>query len=100
MGPVNPPADRTGSWNAPSRFTSNLLWRVREYGVEPVLDAADRQRIKDDLIFWRAAVVVLVPDSRNGDVLLATLTDALGRPQLIGGVDVWDVRSLPVPPPG
>jgi len=100
MGPVNPPTDLTGSWNAPSRFTSNLLWRVREYGVPAVLSATDRQQIKDDLIFWRAAVVVLVPDSRNGDALLATLTDALGKPQLIGGVDVWDVRSLPVPPRG
>jgi hypothetical protein len=100
MGPVNPPADRTGSWNAPSRFTSNLLWRVREYGVRAVIDDTDRQRIKDDLIFWRAGVVVLTPNSRNGGALLATLTDALGKPQLIGGVEVWDMRSLPVPPAG
>ena len=79
MGPANPPADHTGSWNAPTRFTSTLLWRVREYGVRPVITDADRQQIRADLIFWRAAVVVLVPNSRNGDVLLATLTDALGR---------------------
>ena len=100
MGPVNPPTDRTGSWNAPTRFTSYLLWRVREYGVVPVINDTDRQKIKDDLTFWRAAVVVLVPDSRNGDALLTTLTEALGQPRLIGGVEVWDVRSLPVPPAG
>jgi len=98
MGPANPPADLTGSWNAPSRFTSYLLWRVREYGVPAVLGAADRQRIRNDLIFWRAGVVVLIPDSRNGDALLTTLRDALGEPRLVGGVEVWDMRSLPVPP--
>jgi hypothetical protein len=98
MGPVNPPTDHTGSWNAPPRFTSDLLYRVREYGIRPRLTAADRARITADLIFWRAAVVVLVPDSRNGDDLLATLTDALGPPQQVGGVQLWDVRSLAVPP--
>jgi hypothetical protein len=65
-----------------------------------VINDTDRQKIKDDLTFWRAAVVVLVPDSRNGDALLTTLTDALGPPRLIGGVEVWDVCSLPVPPAG
>ena len=98
MGPVNPPADRTGSWNAPRRYTSDLLWRVREYGWRPVLTAADRAAVRADLIYWRAAVVVLVPDSRNGPALRATLVDALGPPQEIGGVDLWDVRYLPVPP--
>jgi hypothetical protein len=98
MGPVDPPADHTGSWNAPRRYTSDLLWEVREYGLRPVLTESDRAKITGDLIFWRAAVVVLVPDSRNGAALRDTLVDALGQPQLIGGVDVWDVRYLAVPP--
>ena len=98
MGPAGPPGDRTGSWNAPRRFTSDLLWRVREYGETPDLTAVDRSRITADLIFWRAAVVVLVPHSRNGDALLATLTSALGPPRPVGGVEIWDVRELPVPP--
>ncbi|MFG1993294.1 hypothetical protein ACGFJ7_25275 [Actinoplanes sp. NPDC048988] len=97
MGPANPPENNTGSWSAPPRFTSNVLWRVREYGIRPQLTAADRARITEDLIFWRAAVVVLVPNSRNGDDLLATLTDALGPPQQVGGVEIWDVRYLAVP---
>jgi hypothetical protein len=100
MGPANPPGDLTGSWNAPRRFTSDLLWRVREYGEIPELTAVDRSRITADLIFWRAAVVVLVPHSRNGDALLATLASALGPPRLVGGVQIWDVRGLQVPPPG
>ena len=99
MGPANPPGDETGSWNAPPRFTSNLLWRVREFGQEPRLTSADHRHAVDDLIFWRAAVVVLVPGSRNADVLQRTVTDLLGRPpEQVGGVLLWDVRDLPVPP--
>jgi hypothetical protein len=41
---------------------------------------------------------VLIPNSRNGDVLLATVTDALGPPQTAGGVQFWNVRDLPVAP--
>jgi hypothetical protein len=99
MGPANPPGDETGSWSAPPRFTSNLLWRVREFGQEPRLTTADHDHAVTDLIFWRAAVVVLVPGSRNVDVLQRTLTDLLGRqPERVGGVLLWDVRDLPVPP--
>ncbi|HET6482690.1 MAG TPA: hypothetical protein VFG35_22020 [Actinoplanes sp.] len=97
MGPVNPPADHTGSWNAPRRFTSDLLWRVREFGERPPLTAGDKARITEDLIFWRAAVVVLIPNSRNEAPLLDTLTAALGPPQQVGGVRLWDVRYLAVP---
>ncbi|GGK71398.1 glycosyltransferase 87 family protein [Mangrovihabitans endophyticus] len=96
MGPVNPPEDRTGSWSAPRRFTSDLLRQVGEYGREPVLGAADRRAARRDLAYWRAAVVVLVPDGRNGAVLQATVTDLVGRgPQRVGGVLLWDVRDLP-----
>jgi hypothetical protein len=98
MGPVDPPWDYTGSWNAPHRFTSDLLTWVREYGQVPALTATERATITGDLVYWRAAVVVLVPDSRNGGPLLATLTDALGPPQLVGGVQIWDLRDLPVSP--
>jgi hypothetical protein len=98
MGPENPPDDRTGSWNAPRRYTSTLLTNVRANGRVPELTAAAKQRILADLTFWRAGVVVLVPNSRNGDALLATLTEALGKPTFVGGVQVWDMRYLPVAP--
>jgi hypothetical protein len=99
MGPANPPGNDTGSWNAPPRFTSNLLWRVREYGQAPQLTSADVNHAVTDLIFWRAAVVVLIPGSRNGELLERTVTELLGRPpQEVGGVLLWDVRDLPVPP--
>jgi hypothetical protein len=99
MGPQNPPENITGSWHAAPRFTSNLLWRVGEYGRMPQLTPADYRHAIEDLTYWRAAVVVLVPDSRNGDLLRTTLTDLLGQqPQRVGGVLLWDVRDLPVPP--
>jgi hypothetical protein len=99
MGPANPPANDTGSWNAPPRFTSTLLWQVREYGRVPAVTDADRARAREDLIFWRAAVVVLIPGSRNEGPLGTTLTGLLGRePQRAGGVLFWDMRELPVPP--
>lgn len=90
MGPVNPPADRTGSWDAPVRFTSDLLWRVREYGQVPVVTAADRRAFAADLTYWRAGVVVLIPDSRNGPQLSRTVAALFGRPpQTVGGVQLW-----------
>lgn len=99
MGPADPPGNLTGSWNAPHRPTSVLLWKVREYGQIPPLTPEDRSAAVADLTYWRAAVVVLVPGSRNVDALGVTLTDLLGRgPQQVGGVLLWDVRDLPVPP--
>ncbi|GAA2646429.1 hypothetical protein [Paractinoplanes durhamensis] len=97
MGPANPPADDTGSWSAPPRWTSQLLWWVRESGKMPVMTEGMKIRVKQDLTYWRAAVVVLVPNTRNGNLLQAVLTSALGEPQLVGGVQIWDVRYLPVP---
>jgi hypothetical protein len=101
MGPANPPADDTGSWSAPPRPTSTLLWRVREYGRPVPVTADTRRAAIDDLVFWRAAVVVLIPGSRNGDLLEDTVTELLQRqPRQVGGVLLWDVRDLPVPPAG
>jgi hypothetical protein len=94
MGPANPPADDTGSWNAPRRFTTDLINQILVYGQQPVITDADRQAFAADLVFWRAAVVVLVPDSPHGDVLRATLSGLFGRPaQRIGGVELWSVPS-------
>jgi hypothetical protein len=92
MGPAQPPFDDTGSWNAPPRFGSALLVGVGETGVRPVLTDADRQAFTADLTYWRAAVVVLVPNARNVDQLRATLVDLLGRPpRLVGGVQLWQI---------
>jgi hypothetical protein len=95
MGPANPPADRTGSWNAPPRFTSDLLERVGRDGRVPVITAADRQAFAADLRFWRAGAVVLVPGAAYESQLQATLTELFGKlPRVVGGVKLW------IPPPG
>lgn len=94
MGPANPPADETGSWNAPPRYTSTMLQYVQTLGVAPPITDAERTAFRHDLAFWRAGVVVLVPDSRNGAALQATLTGLFGRPpELVGGAEVWPVPS-------
>ncbi len=92
MGPADPPADDTGSWRAPARFTNDLLVRVQLTGVEPYLTDSDRKRIADDLTYWKAAVVVLVPQAKNANVLRATLVDALGQSKSVGGVEIWVVE--------
>ena len=75
MGPVDPPADTTGSWAAPRRPTSDLLGGSRHRGTA----GGHRGRPAGggaDLVFWRAAVVVLV-EHRYGGALQATVTDLL-----------------------
>ena len=95
MGPADPPGDRTGSWNAPHRFTSDLLERVGRNGLVPVVTAADRQAFAADLRFWRAGAVVLVPGDAHEAQLRSTLTGLFGRPPtVVGGVELW------IPPPG
>ncbi|KHD79087.1 hypothetical protein MB27_00065 [Actinoplanes utahensis] len=89
MGPARPPFDDTGSWSAPHTYTSRLLLNVQMYNRPPV--AVDRAAVLADLAYWRAAVVVLVPGVRNGDLLRTVLVGALGEPQWVGGVEIWRV---------
>ena len=84
MGPANPPADRTGSWNAPPRFTSDLLARVGRDGLVPVITAADRQAFDADLRFWRAGAVVLVPGEAH-EAQLRSHADRAVRPTSADG---------------
>jgi hypothetical protein len=98
MGPANPPLNRTGSWNAAPRRTSDLLRIAGAYGRMPVVTVADRMAARADLTYWRAAVVVLVPGTPHHDLLASLVTDLLGEsPRQVGGVQLWDVRDL-VPP--
>ncbi|HWS31975.1 MAG TPA: hypothetical protein VN408_04445 [Actinoplanes sp.] len=90
MGPADPPYDDTGSWRAPHRYASELLWSVREYGVVP---AVDRDRFLADLDYWQAGVVVLIPGSRNEAALKSVLVEVLGRSQTVGGVELWPIPS-------
>jgi hypothetical protein len=100
MGPANPPATITGSWNAAPRRTSDLLRLAGAYGRMPVVTVSDRMSAVADLTYWRASVVVLVPGTPHHDLLQSIITDLLGKaPQPVGGVQLWDVRDI-VPPSG
>ncbi|MEU7902491.1 hypothetical protein [Actinoplanes sp. NPDC049118] len=92
---MGPAADGTGSWNAAPRPTSDLLRIAGAYGQMPVLTDADRRSAITDLTYWRAAVVVLVPGTPNHDLLEDVVSGLLGSaPREVGGVLLWDVRSL------
>jgi hypothetical protein len=95
MGPVDPPSDLTGSWNAPRRPTATLLTSVQVYGSKPVLTEVNREDAVADLTYWRAGVVVLDPSAVQHDLVEDVLTDLIGaEPQEIGGAQVWDVRGI------
>jgi hypothetical protein len=81
-------------YGSPSRPTSTLLDRVARTGAPPAVTDTDRRDAVEDLRFWRASVVVL-GDVPNRNALRATVRALLGQePRLVGGVWVWDVRSL------
>ena len=63
MGPANPPDDVTGSWNARPATHLRPAAHAGAYGQVPVIRPSDRQAAIADLTYWRAAVVVLVPET-------------------------------------
>jgi hypothetical protein len=94
IGPRNPPADLTSTWHAFPTYTSTQIGNVQASGRPPKPSEWRSRLIRQDLHFWKAGVVVLMPDARNHDAVLTLLTGALGRPQQGGGVDYWDTRYL------
>jgi hypothetical protein len=93
VGP-NGPHDKRGRYGAIHRPTASLLAKVHDDGEIPQIGDAERQDALDDLRGWRADVVVL-PSGKNEDALQATVDLLLRKPsRYIGGVWVWDVRSL------
>jgi len=63
-------------------------------GVRTPITPRRRALVVADLRYWRAAIVVLLPGSRNEPALRQVLTGVLGAPLLVGGVELWDVRAL------
>nr|WP_296075946.1 hypothetical protein [uncultured Actinoplanes sp.] len=95
MGPKDEPDDITASWSAPRRYASGLFLDVRRTGVAPDMSDWRGRLVRQDLSFWKAGVVVLMPGVTHREALRKTLVGALGEPQRAGGVDFWDTRSLP-----
>jgi hypothetical protein len=92
---LGPPAGGQGRalYGAPDRPTAVLLDNAGRYNVIP--DVTDEQRAQAvaDLKFWRASVVIL-GNIANEWAVLETTRQLLGEPQFVGGVWLWDVRSL------
>ncbi|MFI2431192.1 glycosyltransferase [Streptomyces sp. NPDC018693] len=90
--------DRTGVYGVPLRYTASVLADARDLGIVPFVDEAGRARARDDLAYWNAGAVVLVPGP-DAERLRATVEKLLGRPgSRVGGVWVWDLHdyaSLP-----
>ncbi|MFI9511445.1 glycosyl transferase [Nocardia sp. NPDC052566] len=92
VGPTG--TDKKGSYGPETRPTTALLVRAQDTGITPPIDAATREQARADLRFWDADVVVL-PATKNGDTLRATMTRLLGfTPTRIADVWLWDVRTL------
>ncbi|GAA2865707.1 glycosyl transferase [Actinoplanes cyaneus] len=90
MGPENPPESTRGSWRAPATYTNDLLVKAQLRGKRPGLTDADRERVRKDFAYWKASVVVLVPNVKNERVLRAFLADAFqAPPKRVGGVYIW-----------
>ncbi|WP_433209504.1 glycosyl transferase [Nocardia sp. CA-107356] len=92
VGPTG--ADKKGIYGPDFRPTTALLVRAQDSGAVPSIDAETRTQASDDLRFWEADVVVL-PATKNSEVLRTTMTQLLGvAPRQVDDVWLWDVRPL------
>ncbi|WP_433712982.1 glycosyl transferase [Nocardia sp. CA-084685] len=92
VGPTG--ANKKGIYGPDFRPTTALLVGALDTGVVPPIDADTRAQALDDLRFWEADVVVL-PATKNSEVLRTTMTELLDvAPRQVDDVWLWDVRSL------
>ncbi|MFG2651668.1 glycosyltransferase [Streptomyces sp. NPDC048436] len=90
-GPWGP--DRVGIYGAAPRNTSNLLRDVRASGRAPQITDAWRRAAREDLAYWNAGVLVLVPQEHDAE-LRVTVEELLDRPgKWVDGVWIWDLHK-------
>lgn len=91
VGPHGP--DSHGGYGADYRNTS-LMFAMALNAAQPVeISDANRAAVREDLRWWRADAVVLVPQPWD-EVAQAGLEGLLGPGTEVDGVLVWDVRSI------
>jgi dolichyl-phosphate beta-glucosyltransferase len=77
------------------RHTSSLFENLILRNQVPVIGPQDRKEAVADLKFWHTAIVVLAPNEKPNTQLRKIMDDLIGfEPQWVGGVWLWDVRSL------
>jgi hypothetical protein len=88
--------DGHGWFDAQPRPTDTLLQKVEKPGTPPPVTATDAVNARADLHYWQAQVIVLDPRTvQRADILRTTLDTLTGVTGIfVGGVWVWDVRSL------
>ncbi|MEV6321871.1 glycosyl transferase [Nocardia sp. NPDC051787] len=92
VGPTG--TTKTGIYGPEARPTTALLVQAQDTGAVPRIDADTRARALTDLRFWQADVLVL-PPTKNGDVLRETVTQLFGfAPTRVEDVWLWDVHML------
>ncbi|MFG1951269.1 hypothetical protein [Micromonospora sp. NPDC048830] len=82
-----------GTFGAPNRPTSTLIYATMDSGTLPVVTEENRRQAVADLRYWRASVVVLGAHPREA-VLRELMTALLGPAQRVDDVWLWDVRPL------
>lgn len=93
IGP-NSETDRRGRYGAIQRPTSILLDGVKDSGVTPEINDAQRADAVADLRYWHADVLVLTP-RENDAALRATVELLLRKPgEFVDGAYIWDVQAL------
>jgi hypothetical protein len=90
------PADggKGTTFGVPDRWTVHMLKTAAFTGQVQPAPPADRERLLEDLRFWRASVLVVRPGQHNAEALRATLEGFLGPAREVDDVWLWDVRSL------
>jgi hypothetical protein len=88
----------TGRIGAPLHRTDWLLQRVAAYGYIPEISDFDRVQARADFRYWNLDAVFL-PAEVTGprgmlfrSALEITMTELMGQPEHVGGVDVWRIR--------
>ena len=93
VGPSGP-NDKRGRYGAVQRPTSALLDQIRDSGTAAPVDDTARDQAIDDLRYWHASVLVLIP-REHSDAYRATVDLLLRKPaEFVDGVWIWDVRPI------
>jgi hypothetical protein len=95
VGPKAQTPGSEGMFGPPPRPTLTTFYDILWKDKVPTVTAQDQASAIDDLRFWHAAAVVLQPSQRRSEVMRRTMTELVGfPPRFVGGVWLWDVRSL------
>ena len=93
---LGPDGSGRGMFGAPKRRFTALVDEVTvSKGKVPAMTDADRAAVREDLRFWKAAIVVMPPLRQYQEQMRTVAVTLLGfEPQWIDGVWVWDVRPM------